>query len=118
MRKTTIAATLSIILLGAAGTAFAAHTDNPTAEGMAKLAGMGMMPMMMGMMPMAGMPMDGQPMAGMPMDGAAHGGDGRHCGRTPRGSDRSRSEAGSSDQQHRQPHRTDRKAGSSSGQLA
>ena len=81
MRKTTIAATLSIILLGAAGTAaFAAHDANPAADGPANMQGMpgmegmadtqGMtnmqgMPMMMGMMPMmAMMPMGGQPMAG------------------------------------------------------
>ena len=90
MRKATIAATLSIIMLGAAGTAaFSAHPDHPAAEGMANMEGMtnmdgtampmqgmmpmmqgmmpmmqGMMPMMMGMMPMM-MPMGGQPMAGM-----------------------------------------------------
>ena len=81
MRKTTIAATLSIILLGAGGTAvFAAHDANPAPDGMTDMQGMpgmegmadtqGMtnmqgMPMMMGMMPMmAMMPMGGQPMAG------------------------------------------------------
>ena len=94
MRKTTIAATLSIILLGAGGTAaFAAHDANPAPDGMTDMQGMpgmegmadpqgmtnmqgmpmaagampmqGMMSMMMGMMPtMAMMPMGGQPMAG------------------------------------------------------
>ena len=89
MRKATIAATLSIIMLGAAGTAaFSAHPDHPAAEGMANMEGMtnmdgtampmqgmmpmmqGMMPMMMGMMPMM-MPMGGQPMAGMADPAAA-----------------------------------------------
>ena len=88
MRKIKIAATLSIVLLGAAGTAvFAAHGEEPAAESMAGMEGMagmdgmpaeggampmngmGMMPMMMGMMemmPMMGMmPMGGTPMAGM-----------------------------------------------------
>ena len=87
MRKMTIAATLSIVLLGAAGTAvFAAHGEEPAAESMAGMEGMagmdgmpaeggampmngmGMMPMMMGMMEM--MPMMGMmPMA--EMDGMA-----------------------------------------------
>ena len=88
MRKTTIAATLSIILLSAGTTAsFAGHPEHASAEGMAgmegmtnmegmpaedgamSMKGMGMMPMMMGMMemmPMMGMmPMGGKPMAGM-----------------------------------------------------
>ena len=98
MRKTTLAATLSIIQLSAGTTAsFAAHPENPSADGMAgmegmtnmegmagmegipaeggamPMKGMGMMPMMMGMMemmPMMGMmPMGGKPMAGM--DGMA-----------------------------------------------
>ena len=88
MRKTTFAATLSIILLGAGGTAaFAAHDANPAADGPANMQGMpgmegmadpqgmtnmqgmpmaagampmqGMMPMMMGMMPMGGQAMAG-----------------------------------------------------------
>ena len=88
MRKTTIAATLSIILLGAGGTAaFAAHDANPAPDGMTDMQGMGntqdmgdmngmanmqgmpmaagampmqgMMPMMMGMMPMGGQAMAG-----------------------------------------------------------
>ena len=86
MRKMTIAANLSVVLLGAAGTAvFAAHGEEPAAESMAgmegmpaegagmPMKGMGMMPMMMGMMemmPMMGMmPMGGKPMVGM--DGMA-----------------------------------------------
>ena len=88
MRKTTFAATLSIILLGAGGTAaFAAHDANPAPDGMTDMQGMGntqdmgdmngmanmqgmpmaagampmqgMMPMMMGMMPMGGQAMAG-----------------------------------------------------------
>lgn len=98
MRKTTIATTLSIVLLGAAGNGvLAAHGEEPAAGGMVgmvgmdgmagmegmpaeggamPMTGMGMMPMMMGMMemmPMMGMmgmmPMGGKPMAGM--DGMA-----------------------------------------------
>lgn len=88
MRKMTIAANLSVVLLGAAGTAvFAAHGEEPAAESMAgmegmpaegagmPMKGMGMMPMMMGMMemmPMMGMmPMGGKPMAGMADTAAA-----------------------------------------------
>ena len=98
MRKATIAATLSIIMLGAAGTAaFSAHPDHPAAEGMANMEGMtnmdgtampmqgmmpmmqgmmpmmqGMMPMMMGMMPMMmGMMPMMMPMGGQPMAGTA-----------------------------------------------
>ena len=83
MRKTTLAATLSIILLSAGTTAsFAGHPEHPSAEGMAgmegmpaeggamPMKGMGMMPMMMGMMEM--MPMMGMmPMGGKPMPGTA-----------------------------------------------
>ena len=95
MRKLTIVTTLSIALLSGAGTiAFAAHGKEPAVDGMANMEGMagmegmaagdgampmqgmGMMPMMMGMMEkmpmmmgmMAMMPMGGQPagaMAGM-----------------------------------------------------
>ena len=99
MRKTTIATTLSIILLGSAGTAaFAAHPDHLAANGMANMEGMagmdgmaaggsampmngmagmpmpmqGMMPMMMGMMPMMmGMMPMMMPMGGQPMAGMA-----------------------------------------------
>ena len=88
MRKVTIAATLSALISGVAGTAvFAAHDNQPAADGMANMDGMtgmedmaagggampmaGMMPMMMGMMPMMAMmpmmPMGGQSM--MPMGG-------------------------------------------------
>ena len=95
MRKTTFAATLSIILLGAGGTAaFAAHDANPAPDGMTDMQGMGntqdmgdmngmanmqgmpmaagampmqgMMPMMMGMMPMM---MGMMPMGGQAMAG-------------------------------------------------
>ena len=83
MRKVTIAATLSALISGVAGTAvFAAHDNQPAADGMANMDGMtgtedmaagggampmaGMMPMMMGMMPMMAMmpmmPMGGQSM--------------------------------------------------------
>ena len=64
MRKTTIATTLSIILLGSAGTAaFAAHPDHLAANGMANMEGMaGMDGMAAGG---SAMPMNG--MAGMPM---------------------------------------------------
>ena len=94
MRKITIAATLSIVLLGGAGTGvFAAHGKEPAVEGKAgmegmtnmdgmagmegmpaeggamPMQGMGMMPIMMGMMemmPMMGMmPMGGQPTSAM-----------------------------------------------------
>ena len=86
MRKVTIAATLSALISGVAGTAvFAAHDNQPAADGMANMDGMtgmedmaagggampmaGMMPMMMGMMPMMAMmpmmPMGGQSMTPM-----------------------------------------------------
>ena len=86
MRKLTIAATLSALISGMAGTAvFAAHDNQPAADGMANMDGMtgtedmaagggampmaGMMPMMMGMMPMMAMmpmmPMGGQSMTPM-----------------------------------------------------
>ena len=88
MRKTIIAASLSIVVLGMAGIAAFAQTSNTPANGQAGMDGMapggampmpgmammsmmqgmmpmmqGMMPMMMGMMPMK-MPLAGQPMAG------------------------------------------------------
>ena len=70
MRKMTFAATFSIVLLGAAGTAaFAAHDANPAADGPANMQDM---PGMEGMADPQGMTnMQGMPMAGgaMPMQG-------------------------------------------------
>lgn len=70
MRKMTVAATLSIVLLGAAGTAvFAGHGEEPAAAGMAGMEGMTDMEGMAGMDGMAGM--EGMPAEGgaMPMKG-------------------------------------------------
>ena len=88
MRKTTITASLSIILLSAAGTAsLAAHDDNPAAKNMTTMDGMAAMdgmPEMEGMSKKDGMAtMEGMagkegmaPMDGMSgMKGMAAGGD-------------------------------------------